>query len=338
MQKEFHFQWHITNSCNLRCLHCYQEDFTNIKELSWPELKKVSDNILETLDAWNKVTRINLTGGEPLLKKDLNLLLDYLNQKTQVKELSLITNLLLLDKQNLKELNDFSKLKKIKFSLEGLSSETCDFVRGEGVFNKILASLDLLKANKGFKKTLMFTLLKRNLKDLPKIFNFCCEFDMESVILERFIPWGNGIKLKDQVLSSQEWQGVVNHVLELCQSYSAKEDLFRYKAFWIKFHPNSLPELFAANCNILEDSLCIMPNADIFPCRRFNLAIGNLTKDSLKDIWEHSSILNEIRKKENLKGKCRSCAIKNCHGCRALAYALTNDYLAQDPQCWYSDI
>ena len=58
----------------------------------------------------------------------------------------------------------------------------------------------------------------------------------------------------------------------------------------------------------------------------------------LKTIWERSELLEKLKRKENLKGKCGRCEMKDCRGCRSLALALTGDYLAEDPHCWYHDI
>ena len=80
MAGSFHIQWHITNLCNLRCRHCYQEDFSKNCDLDWTGLQRISKNVLTTLQAWNRKASIHLTGGEPLLKPELFLLLDDLNQ------------------------------------------------------------------------------------------------------------------------------------------------------------------------------------------------------------------------------------------------------------------
>jgi MoaA/NifB/PqqE/SkfB family radical SAM enzyme len=57
----------------------------------------------------------------------------------------------------------------------------------------------------------------------------------------------------------------------------------------------------------------------------------------LKQIWEASGLLEKLRVKKNLKGKCGKCQMEDCRGCRSLAFALTNDYLAEDPHCAYHD-
>jgi MoaA/NifB/PqqE/SkfB family radical SAM enzyme len=53
--------------------------------------------------------------------------------------------------------------------------------------------------------------------------------------------------------------------------------------------------------------------------------------ESLRQIWEKSELLEKLRRKENLKGKCGSCDLKDCRGCRSLALALTGNDLEEDP-------
>ncbi|MCL4418034.1 MAG: radical SAM/SPASM domain-containing protein, partial [Actinobacteria bacterium] len=60
-----------------------------------------------------------------------------------------------------------------------------------------------------------------------------------------------------------------------------------------------------------------------------------INRDSIFKIWYTSDLLWKIRNKNNLKGKCNKCElIPRCSGCRAIAYAMTGDYLSEDPQCW----
>src|SRR4030066_2585064 len=99
MKEQFHIQWHITNLCNLRCTHCYQDDFSREKDLDWTGLKRVSDNLLTTIKEWDQPACIHLTGGEPLLKPELFSLLDDLDQQSMVEELGIITNGLLINQE-----------------------------------------------------------------------------------------------------------------------------------------------------------------------------------------------------------------------------------------------
>ncbi|MFH1655314.1 MAG: radical SAM protein [Candidatus Omnitrophota bacterium] len=335
MSNSFYFQWHITDVCNLRCSHCYQNNFSAQTELDWHGLKTVCDNIVDALRQWNKKALITLTGGEPLMKKELIQLLDCLNSAEEIKELNIISNIMLLDERIIYILNKFKKLKRIKFSLEGITTQTNDSIRGKGSFKRIVNSLGSLKIKGNFEVDLMYTLFKSNISEVPKIFSFCKDYNLDGFILERFIPIGRGNLIKNEVLSVKDWKNLCELLLDLCQVSCKLEDILDFKAFRIKFHPkNKKPLLLGAPCTVGVEGLCIMPNADIFPCRRFNLSIGNLLKEDLTDIWDNSDVLFAVRKKYNLKGRCSSCEIENCRGCRALAYAMTGDYLEEDSQCW----
>ena len=59
----------------------------------------------------------------------------------------------------------------------------------------------------------------------------------------------------------------------------------------------------------------------------------NLLEQPLDQIWRKSEVLEQVRNKENLKGKCGPCEVEDCRGCRSLAFALTGDYLEEDPHC-----
>ncbi len=155
---------------------------------------------------------------------------------------------------------------------------------------------------------------------------------VDGLIIERFIPLGRGRKVTDEVLSKEEWKEMIGMLLDLVSTEEAEPSLLPYQAFQIRFSGGE-PELLGAPCVIGVDGLCILPEGNVFPCRRFPISIGNLLNDSLKKIWEESDLLEKLRKKENLKGKCGSCGINDCRGCRSLAFALTGDYLAEDPHC-----
>jgi len=334
---EFYIQWHITNLCNLRCRHCYQEYFNSDEDLPWLKLKTIYENILSTARQWKKKTHITLTGGEPLLKKETFLLFNYLEQKEEISELSLITNGSFLNEEVCQHLDGSDKFKKIKISLDGATEKTNDYLRGKGTFSKVMKAIETVKKFSNFQIILMFTAMKSNLKEIESLFELCKDFNLEGLMVERFIPLGQGVSIEEQILDKDEWKNLTNTLLTLCHIDPDLNEILPYRAFQIKFnHSTNSPtlELLGAPCTAGTDGLCIMPDGMVYPCRRFNLPIGNLLKQSLSEIWQNSEVLNKIREKNNLQGKCKECPIKECRGCRALAFALTGDYLAEDNQCW----
>jgi radical SAM protein with 4Fe4S-binding SPASM domain len=177
----------------------------------------------------------------------------------------------------------------------------------------------------------MFTVMKRNFRSFLAFFELSQELGIDGFIIERFIPWGRGREQMDEVLNKGEWKELIETLLNLF-SIDEKNELIPYQAFQVNFNGEE-PELLGAPCVIGRDGLCIMPEGSVFPCRRFPISIGNLMNESLREIWESSSLLDQLRKKKNLKGQCGRCEIENCRGCRSLAFALTGDYLAEDPHC-----
>ena len=335
MEKQFYIQWHITNLCNLRCQHCYQDDFSKKSDLGWAGLEKVCDNLLNTIREWGKTACIHLTGGEPLLNPDLLPLLTHLDRHSMVEELGIITNGLIVDQEIMRRLSGFSKLKKIKISLDGGDAETNDSIRQKGAFDKVMQNLPLIKEG-GFEILFMFTVMKRNFRSLPFLFELCRDIDIDGLIIERFIPLGRGRKVMDEVLSKEEWKEMVGMLADFI-STEEENSFLPYQAFQISFSGGE-PELLGAPCVIGVDGLCVMPEGNVFPCRRFPVSIGNLLETPLKEIWEKSEILEKLRKKESLKGKCGSCEMKDCRGCRSLALALTGDYFEEDPHCWFHSV
>ncbi len=334
MEDQFHIQWHITNLCNLRCRHCYQEDFSTKYDLDWKGLQKLSDNLLSTLKEWDQGACIHLTGGEPLLKPELFPLLEHLDRKPIVEELGIITNGLLIDRELLRKLSLYSKLRKIKVSLDGADPEINDLIRPKGTFEKVVRNLSLIKKEERFESIVMFTVMKRNYQNLPSLLSLCQDLGMDGLILERFIPWGRGREMMDEVLERDQWKNVVDTLYTFSSLSVEEDDVFPYQAYQIRFNGDEA-ELQGAPCVLGRDGLCVMPEGTVYPCRRFPVPMGNLLEESLKDLWEKSELLEKLRYKKNLKGKCGRCEVEDCSGCRSLALSLTGDYLEEDPHCWH---
>ena len=336
MENSFYIQWHITNFCNLRCRHCYQADFTKEEDLGWEGLKDVSENILSALRAWRDRACIHLTGGEPLLKPELYSLLDHLDPQPEVEELGMITNGLLLNDEILDRLSAVRKFKTVKISLDGADARVHNHIRPAGNFDRVMEKIALVRERNAFDVNLMFTVMRSNLESLPAILRLGEELRVHGLIIERFIPWGRGMEVRNEVLGKEHWRRMLKALFAYFSMELEENEIPPYQAFQVDFRGEE-PQLLGAPCVLGKEGFCIMPNGDIFPCRRFPLTIGNLRQDSLVNIWENCSVLNQLRRKENLKGKCGHCGEENCSGCRSLAFSLTGDYLAEDPHCWYGE-
>jgi len=340
-KEKFYFQWHITNMCNLKCLHCYQERFDNVEDCKGEVLLKIADKIFKFLAKYNFSSEITLTGGEPLLKKEIYKLLDLFEESGLVDSVDIITNATLLNSEVIGKLKKYCKLRYIKVSLDGGTPAINDNIRGENVFSIVLEKIKLLK-EANFNVIIMFTLMRMNKHTIGDIIEIAQEKNIDGIIFEKFVPIGNGKELQNEVLSAHEMLKVYHYILSQVGMYAEPEELIKYRGLWIKFSSllaggrRCVEEVRGGLCSAGDNSLCILADGRVLPCRRFFLPIGDLSTEgvSLEEVWFNNEVINNIRNRSVLKGNCGKCNIESCYGCRAIAYALYNDYLAEDPQCW----
>ena len=159
---EFGFQWHITNRCNLRCAHCYQEDYSDSNELDLDGLKRIADEIIKTLAKWGKKGDIAITGGEPLVKEEAFPLINYLESSDDIASIDILSNGTLINESIAEHILDLKKVRCVQISLDGASAGSNDAIRGKGTFEKALAGVRLLRRS-GISVNIMFTLQRRRL-------------------------------------------------------------------------------------------------------------------------------------------------------------------------------
>lgn len=342
---DFYFQWHITDRCNFRCKHCYQTDYSAARDLDLENLKLIADKLSDALIKWNVKGKIAITGGEPLLREDLFELLDYLENLDGVQQFEILSNAALLTPDMTERLKAYNRFHSFQVSLDGGTADIHDAMRGDGSFDLALQSIRILRAY-AIPVRLMFTIHHGNVQDVPTLIDLAIAEDVDAITIERFVPTGSGADLASLVLSPDEIHSVYKYVAERADrefEVGTGLKILKYRSLWILLDPDRskiardscVHTDLGAMCSIGIDSLCILPDATALPCRRLDIPIGNLLEDSVFKIWYTSDLLWQLRNKNNLKGKCNGCElIPRCGGCRATAYAMTGDYLAEDPQCW----
>ena len=81
----------------------------------------------------------------------------------------------------------------------------------------------------------------------------------------------------------------------------------------------------------------IRPNGDVTPCPYLPVFAGTLRSASLADLWTSSELFTDIRRRTSLGGRCGECEMNgHCGGCRARAYGMTGDLMAEDPLCTHT--
>jgi radical SAM protein with 4Fe4S-binding SPASM domain len=93
----------------------------------------------------------------------------------------------------------------------------------------------------------------------------------------------------------------------------------------------------AGGCPAGTHYMGIRPNGDVTPCPYLPVFAGSLRSASLTDLWTSSELFQGIRRRSSLGGRCGACEMNaHCGGCRARAYGMTGDLMAEDPLCTHT--
>jgi len=320
----FHIQWHITNNCNLRCKHCYQKKYDS-NELPLKKLKSIANELLIFTKQFSFEPEFSLTGGEPLVSRSLFTLAEHIRLISPRARLSIMTNGTLLTKSIVKRFKELN-IDMVQLSLESSEQKVNDFIRGKGVYDKVLKAIKLLKKY-CVKCSLHFVASKYNANDAENYFKLAVKLGVNRVTFSNLVPIGNGFKISDQVLEPLELKNVYSNIVFLAKK-NPKICLTTTRPLWCLLGEKG------GYCPVGLSTITILPDGKLVPCRRLQVEVGNLTKQSFLDAWFGSKVLWDLRDTKKIK-VCGTCKHKeNCKGCRGLAHAIRGDYLAPDPQCW----
>jgi len=261
VQFPFFLVWEITNKCNSKCIHCYNNSgLPRKQELSRESIAKVCDEIIS-----NKVLRVDVIGGEPLISEHFDYITDRLKNFVS---LTLITNGICL--KNTKILRNYSQ---IQVSLDGLSADY-SAARGVNKFPAVKSNLKKLIAIKGPEIIASITLTKLNLSKISKIIEFCIENKIKHIKLSEFIPLGRGYSQKQRLEPDAKEYAKIK---ALIKKYSGK----------CRFEWESVPKL-NSNSQIMpinKNWLCISSEGEIMPDPFIPLSIGNVKDISIEKAW-----------------------------------------------------
>jgi radical SAM protein with 4Fe4S-binding SPASM domain len=338
----FTLQWHITEKCNLKCKHCYQDENYIKEELKLKEKKSLIDQFVFFCSKINKIPRISFTGGEPfLIKKELYSLLEYCQRKYPFIRKSILTNGTLINIKDIPKLKLY-KIDYVQISLDGATPQTHDFIRGKGNFNKAIRALRLLIKN-NIKTAVMFVFHKKNYHEVPQLIDLCDKLGVDRLGITEFVPTGRGKVIKNLMLSPLETKKLYIQIAEKQEKLiknKRKLKIDMRRPLWVLIR-NKFPKIkhmIGGGCAAGFSGLAVLPNGDVMPCRRMNLIIGNIKNQTFFEIWYSSDILWKLRERDKW-GECSRCEyLKRCYGCKALSLALYRNYLKRDPLCFKNDV
>lgn len=319
---QFYVQIEITEKCNLRCKHCYIDQYS--KDMTFDEFKEVIKKILILCDKLQMELNVAITGGEPLYHIGLIDILTLLCNHPLVNEVVIFTNGTLIDESIASILNSVG-ITSLQVSIDG-TKEVHNSIRGSNSYENLKKGLELLT----IPVSAHFTLSKMNQYCFQEMVEDCINMGIKYLLVSKFVSMGSGVQFIENTISPEEW----------FQFYIKNKNLNELYANKITISFDRLYECLrdynieSVGCGLGTHSLSILNNGDILLCRRLPIIVGNLFNDDLLDIWENDDLINLIRSKEQLEGYCGSCNIKEyCGGCRATAYTGVGSLFAADPYC-----
>lgn len=325
----------VTNACNANCIHCRNGNSRPLRnEMRLKEILDVTKQIAD-MGAYFLI----LTGGEPLVRKDIGEIIACARD-FDLKTL-LATNGLRLTGKYIRILSDNDT--SVQVSLDGSSPEVHDsFRQVDGIFNRALDAIKRCIQN-NVDTSISMTVTRVNFEEVPHVMDLAIELGVPTLKIRRFISEGRGahnLQLLD--LETEEMRQLLEFYWQKKEEFKNEVDIIVDQApFAVILDKEKIVEYqeimknrICGGCSAGISICAVGPDGGVRPCPSLSLEVGNIRKMSLKHIWEYSRVMNELRNRENLKGLCKECEFKNiCGGCRAEAYARSHDYLAEDPKC-----
>jgi radical SAM protein with 4Fe4S-binding SPASM domain len=301
--------WEITYGCNHNCTYCISRAGTpQPDELSREEIDTILDELIQL-----QVGFINITGGEPLLRKDIAL---HIAQRASQKGigLELLTNGMLITPGVAKEIYD-AGIRDVQVSVDSAVPEIHDRQRGvKGAWVKAVESIRNLK-EVGVHVVADAVVTSETLPYFEETRQFLREIG-DAVIMGRVVPMGRGVN--NSCLLTPE---------------------MHYKFLEVRclVEGNHLSELIVCRdkCSI-GTAPVFAPNGDVYPCmftKYSELKLGNLREKSIQSIYKESDILHELISLNVDKiNTCKSCWNRYyCGGgCRGCAYAFHGSLYEND--------
>lgn len=317
----------IVAACNLTCTHCFAGELPrNERPLGLDEI----DHLFQQMAALGTY-RLGLTGGEPLLRKDLFQIMDLALKHGLCP--CVTTNGLLITEEIAREFGR-RELVWLNVSLEGASAGTNDAIRGKGTFEKVIERLSILRRHSRF--TMAFTILSTNLHEMRQCTQLAEKVGASTAVFRPLYPVGVARNHLELMPSFEQYNDALNDLASLGeqQGFDLREidpfnPLSRDPAQSI-VHSNH-------GCGAGNIVCSMSVSGDVSPCSFLGPEsyTANIRDRSLKQIWNESQGFRAIRALPDAD-PCDDGPDAACFsgGCRARALVLNGSINAPDP--WIS--
>lgn len=332
-------QFHITGRCNLRCKHCYRTE-GNVEPLSTDQVRKIIDDFAALQQRYNRLHKlrrrghINITGGEPFFREDIDQILEHLGRYRQQLSFGILSNGSFLDEEKLRLLKA-NGAAFVQLSIDG-DEATHNDLRAPGDYARTFRTAKLLERH-GIPAYISFTANRKNYRFLPQVAKQCRRFGITKLWTDRLVPIGNGQQLQELAITADLLPDYLKTLKKAQGSWLTrlcypKTQVTANRALQFLGAKGSIYSCSAGSSLITVDEF-----GNIMPCRRMPILCGNALTDSLEAVYFSHPVFRELRKKD-LPKTCGSCAYRyHCKGgAKCQSYAAYGTYHKADPACFLS--
>jgi radical SAM protein with 4Fe4S-binding SPASM domain len=361
--------WETTAGCNLRCIHCRRIEVADQLTPQDLTIEEAFELINEIAAVGSPV--FVLSGGEPLMRPDIFEIARYATDAGL--PVALATNGTLIDDDMAARIKT-SGVKRVSISFDGADAATHDAFRAlQGSFDLAVRGFRALR-KVGVPVQINTTVAKHNQEQLEGVLQLAKDLDAIALHLFLLVPVGCGVEIADdQMVSAADYERILNWLYDTEQAepqlqlkatcaphyfrvmrQRRAEDRRRGVEHALPAshhrqihghhpgsghpdgHPHSQMHAATKGCLAGTGVTFVSHRGEVFPCGYLPIRAGNVRQQAFGDIWQDSPLFAEMRNPDLLGGKCGVCQFKNlCSGCRARAYGVTGDYLAEEPFCAY---
>ncbi len=317
----------LTHRCPLHCPYCSNplELIRAESELATEDWKRVFSQARNL-----GVLQLGLSGGEPLLRKDLEELAAHARQVGLYS--TLVTSGLGLTRGRAERLRD-AGLEHIQISIQDSDPETAERIAGLRSVKHKQAAAALVREF-GFAFTINVVLHRANLDRMGEIIDMAADLGADRIELANTQYYGWGLQNRAALMPTREQVERSREIAEQAiQRYRGRMQITYVLPDYYEPYPKACYGGWG------KVYLVVAPNGNVLPCHGAtqitSLTFDNVREHSLEWIWSESHAFRIFRGDEWMKEPCRACPRKTVDfgGCRCQAFALTGDASNTDPVC-----
>jgi radical SAM protein with 4Fe4S-binding SPASM domain len=301
-----------------------------------------------------------LSGGEPLLRGDIFGLAE--RAARQGLAVGLASNGTLIDAAAAGSIKE-SGIRRVSISLDGPDAAVHDvFRRQEGAFTSAVRGIAALREVE-VPVQINVTVSRHNVDRLDDMVGLAKRVGAVALHFFLLVPVGCGLEIaEEQAISAEDYEDTLGWLHEA----ERREPTLQMRATCAPHYfrvvrqrraaagvgpdseggsPPSLhrqaavggPMHTATRGCLAGTGICFVSHTGkVYGCGYLPVEAGDIRRERLSAVWQDSPLLAELRDFDALKGACGVCGYKQvCGGCRARAYGVSGDYLAEEPFCSY---